>query len=176
MSLLDKCKAILTDPHPERDETHSATRYALDRAHCPAQPCPGANPALCGVCTDTRKPLSVAKPLYERELPLVDTPAQDTLEQKAANYIKYNPVAVKSLKDLALWDVRHGKHRGMKAIVEEYRYSVGEDKSDSKYKWNNNYTSFVARYLMNTCDELRGHFSTRELAKSKTRRIPARAH
>lgn len=102
MSLLDKCKAILIDPHPEQDESHAATRYALDRAHCPAQPCPGANPALCGVCTDTRKPLSVAKPLYERELPLVDTPAQDTHAQKFAAYDRKHPELYRAIEARAL--------------------------------------------------------------------------
>lgn len=62
MGLIDKCKAILTDPHPERDETHAATRYALDRSHCPAKPCKGASRELCATCIDTRKPLSVRKP------------------------------------------------------------------------------------------------------------------
>ena len=38
MSFMDKCRAILIDPHPERDETHAATRYGLYETELPLQP------------------------------------------------------------------------------------------------------------------------------------------
>lgn len=148
MSFLDKCKSLLLDPHPEQDESHAATRYALDRAHCPAQPCPGANPALCGVCADMRKPLSVAKPLYERELPLVDTPAQDTLEQRFAAFDKENPVVYVAIRNCIFHRVREGaSYVSMKGIFETLRGTMG----GGGVKLNNSYTSlytdkFIADY------------------------------
>ena len=42
MGFLDKCKASLTDKHPERDESHSATRYA---AQYEPEVIPGLPPA-----------------------------------------------------------------------------------------------------------------------------------
>ena len=38
MSFLDTCKRIVTDPHPERNETHAATRYGLYAPELPLQP------------------------------------------------------------------------------------------------------------------------------------------
>jgi len=138
MSLLDKCKAILTDPHPERDETHSATREAMNPLHCPPWPCPGANPALCGVCTDTRKPLSVAKPLYERELPLVDTPAQDTLAQKFAAYDEAHPEVWQAFRDCVDTQIRNG------ATYISPRDQAPEVRRMVKHGVNNSYWRFYA--------------------------------
>ena len=56
-----KLKAFLSwlflDPHPERDESHSATREAQNLAHCPPWPCKGASRELCASCRQDRKPL-----------------------------------------------------------------------------------------------------------------------
>ncbi len=53
--------------------------------------------------------LALAKQrLYERELPLVDTPAQDTLAQKFAAYDKANPDVGEAFDRCAMSHVRDG--------------------------------------------------------------------
>jgi len=169
MSLLDKCKAILIDPHPERDETHSATREKMNPLHCPPWPCPGANPALCATCEDTRKPLSVAKPLYERELPLVDTPAQDTLDQRFAAFHKAHPEVLKAIWGQAVSLSPFQPIMSMDEIVIVVRRLL-------KMPINNDFTSRYTDLLIETFPEFEGRFHRRARAKGKTARHYVRAH
>ena len=55
--VLEFLRWLFIDPHPERSETHSATREAMN---CPPYPCKGANPRLCATCREERKPLTGA--------------------------------------------------------------------------------------------------------------------
>lgn len=163
MGFIDKCKAILTDPHPERDETHAATRYALDRAHCPAEPCRGANRELCATCIDTRKPLSVAKPLYEPELPLVDTPAQDTHAQKFAAYHGRHPELYRAIEARAL---ETAGRISTKRIYEELRGKFPH--------LNNTFTADYADMLCEKHPEIAHRVERRRRAAKKMRLVYAK--
>lgn len=138
MSFLDKCKAILFEPNPGRNEMSSAAREAMNCAHCPTYPCKGANQNLCATCRDTRKPLSVAKPLYERELPLVDTPAQDTLAQKFAAYDEAHPEVWQAFRDCVDAQIRNG------ATYISPRDQAPEVRRMVKHGVNNSYWRFYA--------------------------------
>ena len=57
--VLEFLRWLFIDPHPEIHEDHSATREAMNLAHCPPWPCKGANPSMCEACRQERKPLKV---------------------------------------------------------------------------------------------------------------------
>lgn len=97
---------------------------------------------------------------------------QETWEQKAQKYIRENPDTIRRMAETAIYYRRHGQHRGMKYIAEQYRYVAGGVATKEKYRWNNNYTAFVARHLMDTVPELRDYFELRHQSP-KTRKVLA---
>lgn len=97
---------------------------------------------------------------------------QETWEQKALVFIKENPLVMVQFTQMARYWKHKGVKRGVKAIAEDYRYSPQGVYGNGKYKWNNNYTATVARYLMDTVPELKGYFELRHQSP-KTRKVLA---
>ena len=140
MSFFSICKSLLLDPHPERDESHSRTRAAITSA-----------------------------PLYEPELPLVDTPAQDTLDQKFAAYCKEHPDYFDAIQ-ITAWDmIRDGfTYLSMRDIIGVLRRQG--------ININNSFTSRYTDALIEREPEMERYFHRRARAAGKTKRVYVRAH
>ena len=90
----------------------------------------------------------------------VQTP--DSLEDRAAAWIDGNPEAVAVFARIALDNYRRGLRIGAKLIAEQVRWHPDlVETHGGQVRWNNSYTSFVARHVMESTPELDGYFSLR---------------
>jgi hypothetical protein len=97
---------------------------------------------------------------------------QETWEQKAKAYIKEHPASIDWMMRKALEIKSDFGWCNMKNVADEFRRSGPSDGKKSKYKWNNNYTTYVGDYLMEHCARLQGCFITRKRSP-KTRKVLA---
>lgn len=109
----------------------------------------------------------MSDPTYEPELPLVDTPAQDSLAQKFAAFDKENFVVFIAIRNEALRRWQSGAaYISMKGIFEALRGTLG-----GGVKLNNSYTSFYTDKLIDYCPHLEPYFHRRARAKGKMKRV-----
>ena len=98
---------------------------------------------------------------------------QETIEQRFNVFVKQNPRLTQELIYLALYYKRHRVKAGIKKLFEDVRTNPAVMIKDGKpFKLNNDYSSFYARYLMDTVPELRGYFELRHQSP-KTRKVLA---
>lgn len=85
-----------------------------------------------------------------------------TLQERFEMWRCENPEIVARVKAVALSLKRNGHSRwGMKAIFEYIRFETALREKGGRFKLNNDYTSCLARWLMEREPELAGFFSTR---------------
>jgi hypothetical protein len=88
-----------------------------------------------------------------------------TIDEKFEEFQRQNGDILHLFIKFALELKRSGRKRaGAKAIVERIRWEIMlTNKPGSDYKINNNYTSRLARWAMDTEPELKGFFQLRDL-------------
>ena len=108
-------------------------------------------------------------PQYTSEL-FKNLPHKKSKEERFREFIANNPILVQSIKEKAFADKATGRRGSIKRYFEELRGSAIF--SSSKYKLNNDFTSLMARYLMDTTPELAGFFELRAMCDNPMRKVP----
>ena len=85
-------------------------------------------------------------------------------KERFEHFHRENPQVYARLRDMALRLRRAGRERySVKTLVEILRWETAIDvKKDSEWKFNNSYSRFYARLLMDREQELVDFFETRE--------------
>lgn len=100
-------------------------------------------------------------------------PHEQTKEERFLEFVRENPMFVQRVINRALAEKRAGFSRGgMKRYFEDFR----NDPSitfHGKYRLNNDFTSLLARYVMDKVPELAGFFETRGMWEP-TRKVPVK--
>jgi hypothetical protein len=83
----------------------------------------------------------------------------------AAQWIADHPRAMQLFSDMALRRVACRSRFGMKGLVEAVRwnYAIERTEQDAEWKLNNNFTSFIARWLIDRHPQIVGYIETRRL-------------
>ena len=100
-------------------------------------------------------------------------PPENSPGQRFRDFCAENPEIIQEARRIAVEKRRARQHIGMKAIFELIRWNPAFSTTGKKYKLNNDYTSLMARYLMDTTPELKGYFELREL-QPKTKKMEVR--
>ncbi len=102
-----------------------------------------------------------------------DLPHEPSKEERFEQFVRENPEFVRRVIQRALAEKSAGMVRGgMKQYFEDFR----KDPSivfHGKYRLNNDFTSFMSRYVMDRVPELCGFFETRNLWDT-TRKVPVK--
>jgi len=100
-------------------------------------------------------------------------PHELSREEKFEEFVRDNPEFVRKVCDRALSEYAKGARRGgMKQYFEDFR----KDSSivfHGNYRLNNDFTSLMARLVMEKYPQLKGFFETREMWEP-TRKVPLR--
>ena len=113
-----------------------------------------------------------APPKYESGELFYGLPHEKSKEERFQEFVRQNPKFIQWLIDKALVDKMLGRRGSMKRYFEEAR----DDKTidyNGPYRLNNDFTSLMARYLMDREPGLAGFFETRELS-DPTRKVPVK--
>lgn len=107
-------------------------------------------------------PVVMAQPHHEAPAPL-NNPSQKDLRKDTEAWIQSNPEVAKMFLYFARELASKGKPFGIGLITERVRYECAISTSPSKFKINNNWRSYIARWLIAQDPGLEKWMSFREV-------------